>query len=95
MAESFRGENHNAVFSLRNNRSGELKLKNGRLAIDTGTSTYYTTLVGNYQEEAMAGDEDEVLRYAASPYSTATGSLYLSNGYIYLTNATGQVTLID
>lgn len=96
MTESKQGESHTAINQLKNNRSGNLKLKNGRLAIDTGTNTYYTTAVGSqtFGNEAVGGDETEELRKAES-HPSATGDLYLSNGYLYLTNATGKVTLVD
>ncbi|MDY6774016.1 MAG: hypothetical protein SVS85_02350 [Candidatus Nanohaloarchaea archaeon] len=96
MGESVTSEESQAIYKLKNNRSGNLKLKNGRLAVDTGTDTYYTTIVGDqdFGNEAVGGDEEDQLRKAES-HPTATGDLYLSNGYLYLTNYTGKVTLVD
>jgi len=95
MPDSVENDAQKAINSLKSNRTGNLELKNGKLAIDTGTSVYYTTAYGTptFEGESVRNDEaDELTRAESHP--TATGDLYLQNGNLYLTNETGQVTLV-
>lgn len=95
MADSIENDAQTAIADLKNNRSGNLELKNGQVAIDTGTNVYYTTIVGTvtFGDEAVRNDDQDELKYAES-HPNATGDLYVNNGNLYLTNETGQVKLI-
>lgn len=95
MPETYRNKAQVAIGQLKNNRTGNLKLKNGRLAVDTGTNVYYTTVDGGTAEtEAIVGQVSEDLRRAKNA-STHTGNLYLSGGKLYATGYIGTITLID
>jgi len=93
--ESKSNETAKAIQGLKNNRTGQIKLKNGRIAVDTGTNTHYTTLIAEEAEgnEAVAGNENRELKKAKDAESH-TGSIYIQNGNIYASGY-GTITLID
>ena len=82
------------IGQLKNNISGSLQLSNGRLVADTGTGTTPVTIVGTqpFDRSVRANPQDELTRAQSHP--SATGDLYVQNGNLYLTNDSGQVTLV-
>lgn len=84
------------ITDIKENRSGTLKLENGRVSVDTGTNVYSTALIASdvagAGDEAAIGEESNELKYAVS-HPNATGVLRIDNGYLYLTNESGKVTL--
>lgn len=81
---------------LKQNRTGSLKIQNGRLAIDTGANVYYTELVGATDEqftEAIAGiDQQDVGQVKGG--ATFTADLEVRNGNFYAIGH-GYITLTD
>lgn len=96
MSENIVNNVKDAIGTLKNNRTGSLKLKNGRLAIDTGTDTHYTEIIGDNQaeneNEAIAGDNQHGVNKAKNA-TDHTGDLYAENGNLYA-EGYGQITLV-
>lgn len=92
MVESVVGETQKLIQNLKNNNSGNLKLKNGRLYVE-GPNTYTTITGTTFGNEAVKGNEGNELRRAKNA-TNHTGNIYVQNGRIYA-NGYGKITLVD
>lgn len=91
MGEEFVNHPQNAINQLKNNTSGNISVKNGRL-YNGGASQYTTIGTRSFDPEEVIGNEDMPIREVKN--GAMTGNLKVNNGNIYV-DGYGTVTLVE